>query len=748
MSENINNHTDIKDKKESDKEQEIISIPLEPQDNFTNSNNESQINKILCDFIIKEKIGEGTFSTVKVAENRQTNEKVAIKIMQKNKIILDEDKKRLEREIQVLKILRHPNLVQLYSVVETDEKIYLIMEYIKGIELFDYIVNKKKLQEREANIFFQQIISGIEYLHKVKYIHRDIKPENILIKQDTKKLTIVDFGLSNKFNNSKKDLFKSACGSPSYAAPEMLNEEKYSGPPVDIWSSGVVLYAMLCGYLPFEDDNNDELYNKIIKGKFDIPKHVSDKAKDLLHKILVTDPKKRLTISQIKNHPWFQLYNTEGKNKINLSEGLDLSKYIIPIDEDIVKVISKKYNINEEEIRISILANKHNDISTIYYLYLNKKINNNKKSVADYRSDLFKKYIQNDINLLKNYNKDINIVIEQRKNGNILNQTKAKKIKKEKETNFSESKKKRKNTYNSEEKYKKLDIKLVKNDVNINTSNKKNNKSQKKVKNKLEELHINYSDDKRLKKYKFKRYKTPNKLNNKINMKRINNSEISDDNIKNLTKTQYNFNYFSESIPQIIKNKLSMKIIYEEKKPLYKKEYQYKKNIIHQKKLKLFSYNIKKSMNTTQIRKKENENIKQIEHLKTEEKIKHSYSINNENKLLISNKQPFIYEPFDLNSIYIKPRNILKEQLISLFNKNKIKYRLINNMKCIIELKKENIEISLNFEKLKRIDDEIKFEENKNNINVIKIKRLGGYSKNLNSFEKIIFKLNSCIVNQ
>ena len=692
-----------------EQKQEIISIPFESS---YNSNNDFQKNKILCDFIIKEKIGEGTFSTVKLAINRQTQEKVAIKIMQKNKIILDEDKKRLEREIQVLKILRHPNLVQLYSVVETDEKIYLIMEYIKGIELFDYIVNKKKLSEKEAFIFFQQIISGIEYLHKVKYIHRDIKPENILIKPNTKKLTIVDFGLSNKFNNYKKDLFQSACGSPSYAAPEMLNEEKYSGPPVDIWSSGVVLYAMLCGYLPFEDDNNDELYNKIIKGKFDIPNHVSDKAKDLLNKILVTNPQKRLNISQIKNHPWFQLYNTQGNIKINISEGLDLAKYIIPIDEEIVKIISKKYNINEEEIRISILKNKHNDISTIYYLFLNKKINTNKKSVADYKSDLFKKYIKNDINLLKYYNNDINIVIDQRKNGN---------IKKENKMNFSETKKKRMNTYSSEEKYKKVDI-------NINKTNK--------------ESHINYSDDKRFKKYNFKRFKTPNKLNDKKNMKKINKNEISYDKINSLSKTQYNFNYFSESIPQIIKNKLSMKIIYEEKKPLYKKYSQYKK------KLKFFSYNTKKSNNTSQIRKKESSNKKQIEHLKTEEKIKHSYSIDNDNKLLNCDKKPFIYEPFDLNTIYIKPRNLLKEQLISLLNKNKIKYRLINNMKCIIELKKENIEISLNFEKLKRIDDEIKFEENKYNINVIKIKRLGGYSKNLNSFEKIIFKLNSCIVNQ
>ena len=434
MSENTELNSDIKNKKDFD--QEILSIPPE------NSNNH-QNGKTLCDFIIKEKIGEGTFSTVKVAINLQTNEKVAIKIMQKSKIILDEDKTRLEREIQVLKILRHPNLVHLYSVIEKDDKIYLVMEYNNGIELFDYIVKKKKLQEKEAFIFYQQIISGIEYLHKVKYIHRDIKPENILIKPDTKKLIIVDFGLSNKFNNPKKNLFKSACGSPSYAAPEMLNGEKYRGPPVDIWSSGVVLYAMLCGYLPFEDENNnnDELYDKICKGKFDIPNHVSEKAKDLINKILVTDPDKRLTISQIKKHPWFNLYNNDNKNKI--SEGLDLSKYIIPIDEEIVKIISKKFNINEEEIRIAILSNKHNDVSTLYYLFLNKKINNNEKSVADYKSDLFKKYCQNDNNLLKNYNQDLNEVITQRKNGEIL-QNQTKKIKKDRKLSFSETKKKMK----------------------------------------------------------------------------------------------------------------------------------------------------------------------------------------------------------------------------------------------------------------------------------------------------------------
>jgi 5'-AMP-activated protein kinase catalytic alpha subunit len=260
---------------------------------------------------------------------------------------------------------------------------------------------KKKLSENESCLFYQQIISGIEYLHKLKYVHRDIKPENLLINEETKELKIVDFGLSNVYSNSNKCLLESACGSPSYAAPEMLNGEKYRAPPVDIWSSGIVLYAMLCGYLPFEDDDNDVLYDKICKGKFTIPNHVSEKARDLLNKILVTDPKKRLTIHQIRNHPWFSLYNDKGKLMMN--EGLLLIKYVVPVDEDVVSSMNKKFNISEEKIRISILSNKHDNISTIYYLLLHKKIRNKKKSVADIKGELFKKYCDNKNNLFEKY---------------------------------------------------------------------------------------------------------------------------------------------------------------------------------------------------------------------------------------------------------------------------------------------------------------------------------------------------------
>jgi 5'-AMP-activated protein kinase catalytic alpha subunit len=407
-----NEDTPLKENKELEEEEEILSVP--PED-MTDINDPEQKKKIMCDFIIKEVIGEGTFATVRLAINKQTGQKVAIKIMEKNKIVHQEDRVRIEREIKVLKNLRHPNIVHLYSVIKTEEKIYLIMEYVKGKELFDYIVMKKKLSESESCLFFQQIISGIEYLHKIKYVHRDIKPENLLINEETKELKIVDFGLSNIYTNPNKHLLSSACGSPSYAAPEMLNGEKYRAQPVDIWSCGIVLYAMICGYLPFEDEDNEALYDKICRGKFVIPNHVTENARDLINKILVTDPKKRLTIYQIKHHPWFSLYNDKGK--LMISDGLVLSKIVEPIDEEVVSSMNKTFNLPEQKIRISILSNKHDDITTIYYLLLQQKVNNKKKSIADIKSDLFKKYCENKNNLFENYEKDLNKVLEERKNG-------------------------------------------------------------------------------------------------------------------------------------------------------------------------------------------------------------------------------------------------------------------------------------------------------------------------------------------
>ena len=392
-------------------DEEILSIPPNIGSNEDKKNNE----KIICDFIIKEKLGEGTFGKVRLGINRQTEETVAIKILDKKKIIKERDKKRIEKELNILKSLRHPNIVHLYADIETNANIYIIMEYIKGIELIHYISSNSKLSEEEACFYFRQIISAIEYLHKLKIAHRDIKPENMIIENETKIIKLVDFGLSNYYN-TKTEMLSSACGSPSYAAPEMLYGKKYSASPIDIWSCGIVLYAMICGYLPFDEPDYNILYKKIKEGKFKIPLHVSPNAKDLIKNLLVNNPKKRYTIEQIKKHTWFKLClnNEDYRNKKSLFEGLLLNKYVIPLDEEIINYINDKYQIDKNEIIKCLLNNEHNDITTIYDLILLKNSKKGKESIADIKSNLFQKYLKDNKNLLINYNNDINKIIEKK----------------------------------------------------------------------------------------------------------------------------------------------------------------------------------------------------------------------------------------------------------------------------------------------------------------------------------------------
>ena len=392
-----------------------------PESYINNGENYSSIKEeeIICNFLIKEKLGEGAFGSVRLGINKQTGEKVAIKILEKSKITKYEDKLRIEREINILKKLRHPNIVHLYSIIETEKQILLITEYIKGQELFQYILLKKRLSEEEACFYFSQIVSGIEYLHKLKIAHRDIKSENIIIEQNTKLIKIIDFGLSNTYGDKDEEMLRSSCGSPLYAAPEMVKGDIYKGSTVDIWSMGVVLYYMICGCFPFQEEDNSKLFKKIIQGKFTIPMHVSTQGRELLYKLLEINPRKRINISQIKRNSWIKIYCPK---EINFNGrifdiGLNLNKYVVPIDEEIVEELSSKYNLSKVKIRISILMNKSNDYTTLYEILLNKKILEGKKSVADLKSDLFFSYIRDKKNFLANYNNDIKKVINERKMG-------------------------------------------------------------------------------------------------------------------------------------------------------------------------------------------------------------------------------------------------------------------------------------------------------------------------------------------
>jgi len=321
---------------------------------------------VLLNINIGRTIGEGTFGKVKLGVEVVTGEKVAVKILEKKCIVNKADVARVEREIAFLKILRHPNVIQLYEIIETKEQLYLIMEYASQGELFDYIVDHQRVDEKTALKFFRQIISGIFYLHSQRIIHRDLKPENLLLDSQNN-IKIVDFGLSNSMEGDA--LLKTACGSPCYAPPEMIQGKKYKGSLADIWSCGVVLFALLCGHLPFDDQSTTQLYKKITGANYSLPGHVSESAKDLIKRMLRVDPNKRYRVSDIVNHPWFM-----GTDEVpySLDLGIDIKTNEIPVSMNIIKkMIEKKIVKDEVKIVQCIKENRHNYITSIYYLLLN-----------------------------------------------------------------------------------------------------------------------------------------------------------------------------------------------------------------------------------------------------------------------------------------------------------------------------------------------------------------------------------------
>ncbi len=363
------------------------------------SKNDSSVEKILSEvnFKMGKKLGEGMFSTVKLGTHSLTNEQVAIKILEKTKITKIEDKERIKREIEIMKKLKHYNIAKLYTVIDAKYSIYLVQEYVQGKELLEYINKKGKLSENEACKFFHQIISALDYIHKCGIAHRDFKPENIIVTNNNQILKIIDFGLGNIYE--KGQLLKTACGSPCYVPPEMIKEEKYNGALADIWSAGIILYLMLCGKLPFYDDDNQILYEKILEGKYEEPEHLSDKAKDLLKKIIEIDACKRINFEGIKSHPWFSIID---KNYC-MHKGINVQEDIIPIDEEILQQVEKLGINNKVEIRYNILKNYYNKITTIYYLLLKQKMDNNKKSISDLNSDLYDEYINDKRNKIGIY---------------------------------------------------------------------------------------------------------------------------------------------------------------------------------------------------------------------------------------------------------------------------------------------------------------------------------------------------------
>ncbi|KAG5934455.1 ATP binding [Claviceps sorghi] len=246
-------------------------------------------------------LGEGSFGKVRLAIHQGTGQQVALKIIARKKLISRDMAGRVEREIEYLQLLRHPHIIKLYTVIKTHSEIIMVLEYAAG-ELFDYIVQNGRMKEPEARRFFQQMLCAVEYCHRHKIVHRDLKPENLLL-DDNLNVKIADFGLSNIMTDG--NFLKTSCGSPNYAAPEVIGGKLYAGPEVDVWSCGIILYVLLVGRLPFDDEHIPSLFAKIARGTYSIPQWMPSGAANLIKRMLVVNPVQRATIEEIRQDPWF-----------------------------------------------------------------------------------------------------------------------------------------------------------------------------------------------------------------------------------------------------------------------------------------------------------------------------------------------------------------------------------------------------------------------------------------------------------
>ncbi len=508
-------------------------------------NQESQIG----DYIIKRTLGKGTFSKVKLGIHKTTKEKVAIKILEKSKIKEKDDLERIIREMEILNKLNHPNIAKVYEICESDEYFFIIMEYCSGGELFNYIVRNHRLTEEESSYFFYQIINCLEYIHSKKIAHRDLKPENLLLDENNI-IKIIDFGLSNFYYGKK---LTTPCGSPCYASPEMISGNKYNGFLIDIWAIGITLFAMICGFLPFEDDDNEILFKKILECKLKFPFHVSKCAKDIIRKILVTDPNERIDIKDIKLHPFYLCGKDIFEEKFLVVGNDDRD------DEDVIQDFFNKGNIRFKEFGLGFGFQEDNcenrsfvidydkiDVEKMIFDYRKKKMikeeanNGNNFSVENGNKDNDEKKIKENEEKKNKEIEDIKIKekeeiknkhIEENKNEEIeekKNKEKEEIKNKEKEKNIKENEE-IKNKHIEEIKNEEIEEKKIKENEEIKNQEieKSKNKENEKNKNKETETKKEENND-TITKHKINNENIIDNLNNNI----INNTKPKRENLK------------------------------------------------------------------------------------------------------------------------------------------------------------------------------------------------------------------------
>uniref|UniRef100_A0A665UEH7 non-specific serine/threonine protein kinase n=1 Tax=Echeneis naucrates TaxID=173247 RepID=A0A665UEH7_ECHNA len=303
-------------------------------------------------------IGKGNFAKVKLARHVLTGREVRPLITFLKSCQYPFLSQQLFREVRIMKLLNHPNIVKLFEVIETEKTLYLVMEYASGGEVFDYLVAHGRMKEKEARAKFRQIVSAVQYCHQRRIVHRDLKAENLLLDADMN-IKIADFGFSNEFTvGSKLDTF---CGSPPYAAPELFQGKKYDGPEVDVWSLGVILYTLVSGSLPFDGQNLKELRERVLRGKYRIPFYMSTDCENLLKKLLVLNPVKRGSLEQIMKDHWMNVGHEEEELKPYIEPEADFS------DSSRIELMVTM-GFPKDEITESLHSQKYDDVMATYLL--------------------------------------------------------------------------------------------------------------------------------------------------------------------------------------------------------------------------------------------------------------------------------------------------------------------------------------------------------------------------------------------
>ena len=341
---------------------------------------------------IKEKMSDGGYSKIYLGISKYTNDKVAIKIIDKSLLIKNPDDLLLIRnEIDILKLLKHRNILTLYEIYESYQYIFLVTEHLTS-ELLNLILSKKRLNESDALKIFVQMVDAIQYIHKMQICHRDIRVEHVLF--DNNNIPkIIDFGYSCFYKKGKN--LSEPVGSLSYACPEIIQQKPYDPELADVWSLGVCLYVMLCGYLPFSEEDDEKNNKLIISGKIDYPNEIGNICKDLLKKMIEPNPKKRINFLKVTRHPW-----VKQSEDVKIIGGINIYEMIYPVDERLLKIITE-FQFDPKKIEEDLKSNKYNNGTGLFRIITKKVMESKYGSISDFTSNSFIEYMKDIKNQIK-----------------------------------------------------------------------------------------------------------------------------------------------------------------------------------------------------------------------------------------------------------------------------------------------------------------------------------------------------------